>query len=170
MLREDIQRLLNKFADDWDDQTLRRLLVRSCWAYIEAVVYGLRQVTLAACTLGSVDISARTRSFLSETTIVVNSSGEARIELVRTGTLKNIKLTLKLAAKHFDVEWRPNFGNEGWNQLRQSLELRHRLTHPKSARSLVVENDETESHRDAFLWFSRGFNNFLESLKTRHGA
>lgn len=169
-LRDDIHRLLDVFNNDWNDQTFRRLLVRTCWAQIEAVVFSLKQATLTACTLGSEELSVKTIAFLKETTIVVNSTGQARIEFVRTDTLKNIKLALKLASKYFDVAWKPNVSAQGWSQLRESLELRHRLTHPKSALSLFVEDSEAEAHRDAYLWFSGGFNDFLESLQTRHGA
>ena len=168
LLREDIQRLMDAFNDDWDDQTFRRILVRACWSHIEAVVFGLKQMVLMACTLGSEDLSAKTQAFLRESEISVDGRGNATVRVVRTDTLKNVKLSLKLASKYFDVPWKPNFRAPAWGQLAESLELRHRLTHPKSAAALFVSDSETEALRDGFLWFSGGFNDFLQSMQQRH--
>ena len=66
LLHEDIKRLFDVFADNWDDQTFRRVLVRASWSYIEVVVFGLKQLLLTACTLGAEDLSPKTRRFLSE--------------------------------------------------------------------------------------------------------
>ena len=112
LLREDIQRLMDAFNDDWDDQTFRRILVRACWSHIEAVVFGLKQMVLMACTLGSEDLSAKTQAFLRESEISVDGRGNATVRVVRTDTLKNVKLSLKLASKYFDVPWKPNRSEE----------------------------------------------------------
>jgi len=170
LLRDDIQRLLDAFADSWDDQTFRRVFVRASWSYIEAVVFGLKQLVLTACTLGSEDLSFKTRGFLSEQRIEVNSRGEAKVLVVHTETMKNIKMTLKLASTQFDVAWRPAFGNGSWDRLRQSLQIRHRLTHPKTATELQVQDEELDLHREAFMWFAQGFNEFLVSTQRRYGA
>ena len=170
LLHEDIKRLFDVFADNWDDQTFRRVLVRASWSYIEVVVFGLKQLLLTACTLGAEDLSPKTRRFLSEQRIEVNSRGEARVLPVRTETMKNIKLALKLASTRFDVAWRPAFGNGSWDRLHQSLQLRHRLTHPKAAAELRVDDAELDLHRDAFVWFATGFNEFLLSMQRRYGA
>jgi hypothetical protein len=168
LLREDIQRLMNAFSEDWDDQTFRRILVRACWSHIEAVVFGLKQMVLTACTLGSEELGAKTQAFLRESEISVDGWGNATVRIIRTDTLKNVKLSLKLASKYFDVPWKPNFRAKAWGQLAESLELRHRLTHPKSAAALFVSDSETEALRDGFLWFAVGFNDFLQSLQQRH--
>lgn len=168
ILREDIQSLMDAFDDNWNDQTFRRLIIRACWAHIEAVVFGLKKIVLTACTLGSVTLSAKTQVFLSETQFTIDSRGHTKIGVVRPDTMRNVKLSLKLASQHFDVAWKPTFGTAAWTQLAESLELRHRITHPKSADALFITDTEAETHRDAFLWFAQGFNDFLGSLQDRY--
>ena len=170
LLRDDIQRLLEAFADNWDDQTFRRVLVRAGWSYVEAVVFGLKQIVLRACTLGSENLSAKTQAFLSERRIEVNSQGEARVLAVHIDTMKNIKLALKLASTRFDVPWQPAFGDGSWEKLRDSLQLRHRLTHPKAAAELHVTDPELDDHQKSFSWFMTSFNEFLLSTRRRYGA
>lgn len=167
VLREDIQRLLDKF--EWKDQTFRRVLVRACWAHIEAVIFGMKQMTLRACNLGSADLTANERAFLTETTFVASATGEVAVTVNRIDTLKNLKRTLKLASRFFQVDWKPSFNTTNWRLVYNSLHLRHRLTHPKSTEDLAVEDEEIEDHRNAFLWFAGGFNDFLLSLQARHG-
>ena len=169
LLSDDIQLLFDAFADNWGNQTFRRVLVRASWSYIESVTFGLKRILLKACTLGNADLSAKTLAFLAEQRIEVNSRGEARVIAVRTDTMKNIKLALKLASIHFNVPWQPVFGSGSWQRLQGSMQLRHRLTHPKSVSELQVEDAELDSHRDAFAWFIASFNEFLLSMQSRSG-
>ncbi|MCC7113679.1 MAG: hypothetical protein IT520_04755 [Burkholderiales bacterium] len=170
LLREDINCLLDKFDSDWASQTFRRLVVRACWSHIEAVVFGLKQISLTAQNLGSGDISGKTRAFLEERQIVVNTVGDATIISVRADTIKNVKLTLKLAARLFDVSWQPQFSGSEWPLFRESVQIRHRITHPKSLKELEITDDEYDSHKTAYLWFTGGFTRFLESMLSKHGA
>jgi hypothetical protein len=125
-------------------------------------------MTLKASTLGSVDMDAGEQRFLSEASFLVDSVGQVQVTAARFDTKKNIKRALKLASARFDVPWKPNFGGDHWELLSQSLSLRHRLTHPKSREDLYVTDAEIENHREAFLWFSKMFTEFLESLQRRY--
>lgn len=141
-----------------------RALVRGSWAHVEGTVFAIKRLLLRACDLGSVDLSATDRQFLSELVVVVDSAGNAKIENKWFDTLTNIKKTFKLAATHFDLDWKPDFSSAGWQLLIQLLEIRHRLTHPKSFEQLVLTPPEIDLYREGFAWFVELFNEFQSSM------
>jgi hypothetical protein len=169
VLREDIQSLLDAYPDNWGHGTLQRALVRACWAHVDAVVFGLKRITLRAAELGSEPMSADEHKFLLERSFVVDSSGGARKKTEYAETKDNVKRVLKLACTKFNLGWAPDFSGKEWLEFGQSLELRHRVTHPKSRADLDIAPEEIELHRRSFLWFSGLFNTLLEKLNEKHG-
>jgi len=131
---------------------------------IEGEVFCTKQLALRACELGDKSPSAEEHVFLSESRIIVDEEGAASLKQAQIDTLSNLKQTLKIAASKFDLDWTPNFSTQGWEKLALSLELRHRITHPKATAELVVSESELDIHKDAFAWFLEASNEFQASL------
>ena len=138
-LLQDIESLVAAYQHDWSSQPLRRMFVRAYWLMIEGEVFCLKQFTLRACELGGKSLSAEEHIFLSEAYVVVDSKGEAALKPKHERTLPNLKQALQIAVSCFDLDWSPNFGTQGWVKLARSLELRHRITHPKTAVELIIQ-------------------------------
>ena len=170
VLRQDIENLVAAYRNDWSSQPLRRMFVRAYWSMIEGEVFCTKQFTLRACQLGDNSLSAEEHVFLSESRVIVDEEGAASLKHAHIDTLFNLKQTLKVAASKFDLDWAPNFSTQGWEKLALSLELRHRITHPKVAAELVVSESELDIHKDAFAWFLEAFNEFQSSLLRRYDA
>lgn len=168
VLRRDIESLSAAYRDDWSSQPLRRTFVRAYWSMIEGEVFCMKQFTLRACELGSISLSADEHVFLSETHVVVDANGVATQKHVHVDTLSNIKRTLKTAASRFDLDWNPNFGTQGWEKLTCSLDLRHRITHPKTTAELTISDSELDMHKDAFGWFLEAFNELQSNLLRKY--
>ena len=164
VLRQDIESLVAAYRHDWSSQPLRRMFVRAYWSMIEGEVFCTKQFTLRACELGDKSLSAKEHVFLSESRVIVDEEGAASLKHEHIAALPNLKRTLKVAASKFDLDWAPNFSTQGWEKLALSLELRHRITHPKTAVELVVTESELDIHKDAFAWFLEAFNEFQASL------
>jgi len=64
-----------------------------------------------------------------------------------------VRLTARLAAK-CALGDQPNFGVEGWANLKQTIQLRNRITHPKAVTDLTVSAEDITRARSAFFWFS----------------
>ena len=75
-------------------------------------------------------------------------------------TLSNIKRSLKIAALRFDLLWKPVFGGTGWRNLAESLEIRHRLTHPKSTAECEVSDLELTVHMEGLSGLFKAQMNF----------
>ncbi len=168
VLRQDIESLVAAYRHDWSSQPLRRMFVRAYWSMIEGEVFCTKQFALRACELGDKSLSAEEHVFLSESRVIVDEEGTASLKHAHIDTLSNLKQTLKIAASKFDLDWAPNFSTQGWEKLALSLELRHRITHPKVAAELVVSESELDIHKDAFAWFLEAFNEFQTSLLRKY--
>ncbi|MEO5630627.1 MAG: hypothetical protein ABIO96_06320 [Nitrospiraceae bacterium] len=168
VLRQDIESLVAAYRHDWSSQPLRRMFVRAYWSMIEGEVFCTKQFALRACELGDKSLSAEEHVFLSESRVIVDEEGAASLKHAHIDTLSNLKQTLKIAASKFDLDWVPNFSTQGWEKLALSLELRHRITHPKVAAELVVSESELDIHKDAFAWFLEAFNEFQASLLRKY--
>jgi hypothetical protein len=170
VLHQDIESLLIAYRNDWTSQPLRRLFIRACWAMIEGEVFCLKQFTLRACELGGESLSADEHVFLSESRVVVDEKGGAMLKYVHGDTLSNLKQTLKITKSKFELDWTPNFGIQDWGKLRCSLELRDRITHPKTTAELTISDGELDLHRDAFAWFLGEFQKLQESFMRKYGS
>ena len=168
VLLQDIESLVAAYRHDWSIQPLRRMFVRAYWSMIEGEVYCMKQFVLRACELGDKSLSAEEHVFLSESRVIVDEQGAASLKHAHIDALSNLKQTLKIAASKFDLDWVPNFSTQGWEKLALSLELRHRITHPKVAAELVVSESELDIHKDAFAWFLEAFNEFQASLLRKY--
>lgn len=155
---------------DFENQVHRRSFVRSCWAYVEAVTFSVKQYTFSVCQLGTVNISRDDHAFLGDMLLVVDVEGNIQIQRDPTKTLANVKRTFRLSAEIFDVDWKPNFGTRGWESLRESLQIRHRLMHPKSVAEVMISSHEIQIQKDGIDWFVDGFSEYLESILKRHPA
>jgi hypothetical protein len=153
LLIRDIESLVDVFHDDWSHQSFRRMFVRACWTLIEGEVFCLKQFTLRACELGGKSLTSSEHKLLSEVLMLGDDSGRLKREAVRESTHENLKQTLKIATSKFELGWTPDFSNQGWASLRRSLDLRHRVTHPKIAAELAISNGELDAHRSGFAWF-----------------
>lgn len=168
LLLADINSLVDVYESDWSSQPLRRMFVRSCWALIEGEAYRVKQFTLRACELGGKSLPADEHTFLSEVQMVADQSGVVTKSDVRKGSLENLKQTLKIATCKFELGWNPDFSNQGWKQLRRSLDLRNRITHPKTAVELVISDDELDAHRSGFAWYLATISTFQESFDRKY--
>ena len=168
LLYKDIGNLLDTYQDDWSSQPLRRMFVRSCWSLIEGDIYCVKQFTLRACELGGKILSADEHTFLSEVQMVADENGIVRQMDVHEGSLENLKGALKIATSKFELGWTPGFGNQGWSNLRRSLDLRNRITHPKTVVQLVILDDELNKHQRGFKWYQEMIIKFKESFSRRY--
>lgn len=168
LLLKDIQSLIDAYQDDWSSQPFRRMYVRSCWALIEGEVYRLKQYALRACELGGKSLCADEHTFLSEVQMIGDQDGVVKQRDVRSSPLENLKRTLKIATSKFELGWTPDFGNQGWAMLRRSLDLRHRITHPKVIAELAISDDELDDHRNGVAWFLEAVGKFQESFRQKY--
>jgi hypothetical protein len=65
--------------------------------------------------------------------------------------LSGIRLLARVIQRDFP-SFDPHFENEGWDRMKRAIEVRNRVTHPKSVSDLDVSLDDVANSRAAFFW------------------
>lgn len=130
----------------------RRGLVRTFIAAVEGLAWMYREhVVEVAETMGL--LSEDERRALSETTYFVGEDGRISEQRRFISTTAMVRLTARIAA-NCALGDQPDFGVEGWENLKQTIRLRNRITHPKVETDLDVSVEDVTRARSAFFWFS----------------
>ncbi|CAA9343366.1 MAG: hypothetical protein AVDCRST_MAG68-3163 [uncultured Gemmatimonadetes bacterium] len=133
-----------------NDQFARRAFVRATFAYIEGVTYGLKQVALLA---SEGTFKPGELALLKEESYEISEAGKLKIRAARLSTLANIRLAFSALSRSQGTDYRLPVHDQPWSTLKEALQVRHRITHPKSTVSLLVSDAEVQSVYSAGEWF-----------------
>lgn len=131
-------------------QSHRRHLIRALFTAIEGMVWTYREHVVGVAK------SCDTLTFeeelaFSEVSYSVTSQGKI-VELARfVPLLAMFRLTTKLAER-LDQNLIVRFDDTGWEALRRTVEIRNRITHPKSEADLEISEPDLSTCRVGFDW------------------
>jgi hypothetical protein len=131
----------------------RRAFVRASFSLVEGVTYGLKQVALKSQESGGVVYSDEELSMLKEKSYDLNDKGDAYSQTKYIHITRNIKFAFKAFARAFGEEYELKVDDSGWNYFKEALEIRNRLTHPKTSADLDVSLKELRKMLLANAWF-----------------
>lgn len=167
-LREDIDILAKAIAADdgtyrYPDpallqQTERRHLVRSVAAFVEAMLFQIRQLLLSSPSITEQETSLLLA--LAEKQIEVTEAGYVREKNMKIATLTSLKFTLRTFDAVFKTNKFPDFSGKNYQMLVNTFGVRDRLMHPKMKTSIHITDDEVRDVLVGFVWV----NNVLASV------
>ncbi|WBH17351.1 hypothetical protein [Sphingomonas radiodurans] len=133
-----------------DTQAARRNVIRTSFAAIEGLVWQTReQVRSISLEMGY--LTPLADMALREQNYTVSEQGEV-IEQVRYVTITaSIRLTIK-QVQVIAPQLMVDFSGTDWEDLRNALRARHRITHPKSVADLLVSEADIALMRGSFMW------------------
>lgn len=152
-------------------QVERRLLVRSAFAFIEAVVFNVKSLGLV---LGKNNkLSPGEIALAKEEDYELDDLGNVKIRPARLRFMSNLRFAFALAAKAAGINYQLDVGGAGWQALREALPVRDRLMHPKKAADIIVTDKEVRDALDAFKWVVKQWGSliaqaWLQSPMLRH--
>lgn len=171
-----------------DDQFLRRCFVRSAFALIEANISFLKEMThnLAVqmivplqehlgstrfkCPVHLINqrITSSEIALLRDEGVQIKENGEVESSRALVDFKRHVKFSLKSSCRIFGVEFLWDFQRDpGWSALMQSVEVRHRITHPKPSESQDISDGEVVSVRLAYMWMAQANARFsVEAFKS----
>ena len=120
--------------DEFDDDFSKRSYVRTVFAFIEGNTYRLKQICLL---IHSHKIYGLTEKQIHKV-LEVKKDGKKVI----VPTTENIELSFELYSEMFNVENPLDTRGQDWLNLKLALEVRHRLTHPKSVEDLMLSSED----------------------------
>jgi hypothetical protein len=126
-----------------------RACIRAGFAAVEGHLSGLCEELLARATSG---LSEPERMALSEKTFRVDDNGDIKVVKAHLPLKHRVKLATKIVHK-IHPEYAIDFGGAGWRELQEGLEVRDRLTHPKSPSDMAVSEKELEAAINGIFWF-----------------
>lgn len=138
----------------------RRNLVRSVFAFIEGNAYFLRQMLLKSFQ----DVlSPEIQLALAEQQIEISGNGTVKKKAMRAGALNMLKLTFSSFETVLPNLSGVKCAGPDFESLVRSINVRDRLMHPKSARSLTVSDEEIRDIAQAFVWFGLMLMNIIKA-------
>jgi len=161
----------NMLIKNKDSQFIRRIYIRSVFAYIEGSIWVLKQVCLKAKSVKGKNRKINIPEFaiLTEQTYDLQNNGNIKVKTKIINLLDSIQFTFKTINKLFKGEIDYGIGGSSWNKLIKAKNIRNRITHPKTESDMIVSDEEIVICEEVCGWFNAlvnsCFNLFLESGK-----
>jgi len=130
----------------------RRLLIRSVFSFIEAIIY---RVKIGALLWDTGNLSPGEIALVKEEDYELEESGAVKTRRARLRLFSNFRFAFAVAAKAAGVDFHLDVGGDGWRALREALPVRDRLMHPKRVADLAVTDQEVRNAMIAFDWVLR---------------
>jgi hypothetical protein len=163
-LREDIASAYSALEECKSSQYLRRCVVRSIFAFIEAAIEAIKWELRSSVRLDEFtgQLSEREKETLGSLH-VVGLRNDKFLPLDQ-----NIKRTFRLAAKIWQLKnFRLNTDGEDFQDFLRAKSARNRLTHPKTVHDIEVTDVDMHCHTIAGMWVQT---ELFRLFKTRIGA
>ena len=149
---EDVSALLRRRRQP-DNATDQRALVRSVFAFVESMLFAMKQQILIALVEAPHGFTIAEFALLRDESYEVAENGEARVKTAKITLKSNLKFTFASWAKALGTKSKLDLSDEGWQNFQAALKVRDRLMHPKRASDLDVTEEEIKSATAAYFWF-----------------
>jgi hypothetical protein len=145
----------------------RRFYVRAIFALVEAVVEQHKQLLLDLAKSGKITLGVGVYEALSELVYAVKDNGEV-FEREQYLTFRSkLRLIYKTAGDVFGVPLQIRFDDQGWSAFRSAIEVRDRITHPKTLLDCHIAGDVLNVVDNGHQWF-KGVNNEFVRVARAH--
>jgi hypothetical protein len=153
VLIQDANTNYERMQADSDDLN-RRNYVRSLFALYEAVLANLREsivdrIVLKSSIKGTFDLH-EIYPLLDETASI-SESGRVSKRPNQSPFKNLVKYVVKLACKEYQIE--DNVFDNGWNDFQSSIQIRHKITHPKYENDISINDDELKVIEKGREWW-----------------
>jgi len=148
LLHSELDFILEKMGKAFKEQRWRRIYIRSLFAFIESCAYRLKQDAMIFKKFPLKEVY-----ILKEKRYHLNDKGEIVEENLHLKTLANLRFSFDVYARAWDINFKLDISDVRWEDLKKALKIRHRITHPKNLKDLVISNDEWLKVMHAEQWF-----------------
>ena len=143
-----------------DTQFARRSYVRAAFALIEGNMNFMANVVLASSERGEIHLTPRELEVARQERVSSEAGKPAvRPKFVPLGD--RLSPLMAMFARCFARTYALDKGNSGWVSFSAAIELRNRITHPKSEAAFSVSNSELDSVAKGREWFATSIEELL---------
>jgi len=169
LLREvmfaDLRHAAKQLEKNFDDQFYRRTAIRTLAASVDGMVFVMKRLATHTAPLTGAKFDDEELQFLREER---QSPMGKRLRL--PGFRENLKQTFKLFCKAHSADCPTDFGDKGFDALCDTIELRHRVTHPKSFMTFRVLDEESKQAAQAMVWLGAEMHKVYEASQSALNA
>ena len=133
-----------------DNQTSRRDFIRTLFAAVEGVVWQFRE-NIRGSAEDLAELSPQLTMALTETSYAVGENGKL-IEQQRFIPLPTMIRLVTNVAKELVPALEVEINGKGWDDLKRTIVIRNRITHPKGISDLNISSDDTKIAWSGLMW------------------
>ena len=130
----------------------QRALTRALFAAIEGLAYSLRQVTLASL-YGTKLLTQDELVLLREVSIRIDDGGKVKAREAYLPFPQSLLFSVRMYVKNHGAKFEIDKSQKGWQALQIAINARNHITHPKSAASLTLTNEELQALMETAEWW-----------------
>lgn len=138
-----------------DSSIVRRLYVRAAVCYVESNVYALKNSVIDMIDCGDFQALPGEMCLLLEESYHLNEKGNIRTRPSFVSLESNIRFVFDITSRANNVEFVLDCSGLGWAAMKNAIEVRNRVTHPKSGSDFDISDTELEYVATAYDWFGR---------------
>ena len=171
VLTQDVERLRPLVGADVaisdGEEANRRFYVRAVFALVEAVVEQHKRLLLDLAEGSRISLAVAVREALSEQAPLVKDNGAVMYREQSLQLERKLRAVYRAAGEAFQQPLAVSFGDTGWQSFRAALDVRDRITHPKTYQDCHVDGDALDTVNQGHDWF-RGLNNEFVRVAQEH--
>ncbi len=129
-----------------DTPMRRRSAIRTAFSSVEGLM------SVARKSLKVLPLTPAEIAIVQEVSYEVNERGTISERSRYIPFDRNLKATVQIV-RRVRPDYSLDYDHPGWPALKRTLNVRHRLTHPKALEDLTISDEEIEDVHRGFLWF-----------------
>ncbi len=149
------------------EESNRRFYIRAIFSLIEAVVEQHKRLLLDLADQNMISLGPGVIEALSERAHVIKRNGTVGDRKQYLQLKRKLRAVYHVAGTAFGQTLSVNFGDQGWQSFGEALDIRDRLTHPKTFEDCHVDEDALETVDQGHEWF-RNLNNEFVRVASAH--
>jgi hypothetical protein len=147
----------------------RRAYIRAVSASVEGLIFEFKQVALVAHEAGVVTLAPEEVAILREETYDLAENGRPVIRKKLSSLLPTLRFVIPLFGRTLGVQYEPAVDGAGWQAFRQAVEIRNRVTHPRSLEDGQVSEADLEVVHQANQWYEDVLKGLFEAFRRKKG-
>jgi hypothetical protein len=154
------------------EETHRRSYVRAIFALVEAVVEQHKRLILDLTERGVARVGAGVREVLLERTYFVKDNGTIGEKDQYLQLERKLRAVYRAAGEALGRPLQIEFGDQGWPSFQAALDVRDRITHPKTFVACHVDEADLETVDRGHAWFrdvNKAFVELARDHRQQHG-
>lgn len=145
----------------------KRIYARSVFSFIEGFLHDQRGVMKEKYKSDRKLTSeiAMKIMLLDEVKLDIEPNGKIKEKPFNVAFMNNCAFVVRTTADYFGLPADEYFSQNGWQEMRKALAVRHRITHPKNASDLTISEIEIGMIRGALTWLINVQISFMNKIK-----